>query len=158
MSETSASLSVRVLSVSLFLWVSARFPVTALRCILSEGADQVVLRPLSSSGFFLDNCASSAPAGLWHPWICGDLLCLHVPQGGVSLAPLVRRVFPCLHGLLWFCVCVLNATQCSVITHVATEKWLGKQARSVGEVGREINIPLPSPSPSPDIARSISSI
>lgn len=54
------------------------------------------------------------------------------------------------------CVCVLNATQCSVITHVATEKWLGKQARGVGEVRREINMPLPSPSP--DIARSISNI
>lgn len=40
----------------------------------------------SSSGFFLGNCASSAPVGLWHPWICGDLLCLHVPQG-VFLLP-----------------------------------------------------------------------
>lgn len=72
--------------------------------LLSEQANPAVCHLSSSSGFFLDNCASSAPFGLWHPWICGDLLCLHVPQGGVSLAPLVQCVFPCLHGLLWFCV------------------------------------------------------
>lgn len=136
-----------------FLWASARFPVTALWCIPSP---RVRIRLCStprcpSSGFFfLDNCASSAPVGLWHPWICGDLLCLHVPWGGVFLAPLVRRVFlPCLHGLLWFCVRVLNATQCSVITHVATEKygWVSKPGVLGRSRERPASLSLPPPPP-----------
>lgn len=69
------------------------------------GADQAPrCALLFNSSFFLDNRASSAPVGLWHPWICRDLLCLHVPRGGVFLAPWVRCVFPHLHGLPWFCV------------------------------------------------------
>lgn len=151
-SESSASVSVCVLSVSLFLVGVCTVPGhRSVAHPLSEGADQAVLHSSLSKQwlFFLDNCASSAPVGLWHPWICGDLLCLHVPWGGVFLAPLVRRVFlPCLHGLLWFCVRVLNATQCSVITHVATEKygWVSKP----GVLGRSRERPASlSPPPPP---------
>lgn len=71
---------------------------------LSERAIRRCATRRPAVAFFLHSCASSAPFGLWHPWICGDLLCLHVLQGGVFLAPLVQCVFPCLHGLLWFCV------------------------------------------------------
>lgn len=102
----SASVCVCVLSVVSVsrgcLHGSRSLPRGAL---LLGHASQAVCHLVSSSGFLLDNCASSsAPFGLWHPWICGGPLCLHVPQGGVFLAPLVPCVFPCLHGLLWFCV------------------------------------------------------
>lgn len=70
-----------------------------------------------------------------------------------SLGP-VRVPLPAWTSLV-LC-CVLSAAQCSVITLVATEKWLGKQAGGIGGIKREVSIPLPSFSP--NIARSISNI
>lgn len=77
--------------VSPFSWVSARSPATAL---------QRVCRPPVAAAYRL------LP---WRPAGGGTLgsagvfsVCMSL--GGVFLAPSVRRVSPCLHGLLQFCV------------------------------------------------------
>lgn len=81
---------------------------------------------------------------MWHLWICRDLLCLHVPWGGASLAPLVRCVSPLP---AWTSGSVLCA-HChpSFRDHPRSyRKWLDKQAKGVG--GGPAREPSPSPPP-----------
>lgn len=126
-SEPSASVS-SVPSVSLFLWVSARFPVTALwrtalRASELGGVPRIVRQWLFLAFLcFLSTLRVVASLDLWGSSVfaCSSGWC--VP---CSLGP-VRVPLPAWTSLV-LC-CVLSATQCPVITHVVTEKngWVSK--------------------------------
>lgn len=98
--RTNASVCVRVgVCVAVLVGVCT-VPVTALQCVTLRE----VCLSLFSSGFFLDNCASSVPSG------CGILgsagtfsVCMFLAVA-CSLLPRSDLCSPCLHGLFQFCV------------------------------------------------------
>lgn len=93
---------------------------------------------------FLDTRASSVPVGSWHPWICRDLLCLHVLRVACSLLPGLT----CVPLPAWtspVLCCVLSATQCSLTTHATENGWVSKQGCRGGQEGGQRAPPLPAP-------------